>query len=138
MSQTTINWKHTCVCSIIEATKCCWLSKCDVNGFYVEDNLFNVVRFTQFVVVVPIGSNRCVVEYCFSTDHVNTREELVACKSRCVNFFCINIGSACGVTCIFEERKFLQSDVVERNTLEAVIDSIPSIIVTLEFKVNVN
>ena len=60
----------------------------------------------------------------------------MARNSGCCDIFSIDVGAGYRVRSIFVESKLLQGDVVERNTLETVVDSVSTIIVTLEFKVD--
>ena len=56
----------------------------------------------------------------------------------CCSIFSIDVGAGNRVRSIFVEGKLLQGDVVERYTLETVVDSVTTIIVALEFKVDVD
>ena len=135
--QATVNWQDTSIDAIVKASQCAWLTKRNVNGFNVEDYLLEVVCFTQLIVVEPRNSSSSVVEDGFRSNHVDTREELVVCDGCCGNLFCINHSTGHCVGCVFVERELLECNVVERNTLESIIDSISTIVITLELKVDV-
>ena len=62
---------------------------------------------------------------------------MVGNSGRC-NVFCINVGSRNGVGSILVEGEFLQCDVVERYTLESVIDAVAAVTVALELEVDIN
>ena len=136
--ETSIDWENTCVDTIIQTSKRARLTECDVNGLNVEDNLLDVVRVADLVIVEPWFTCGGVVKDCFSTNHVNAREELVARNSGCCNIFSIDVGAGYRVRSIFVEGKLLQGNVVERNTFETVVDSVSTIIVALELKVDVD
>ena len=71
VGQTTIDWKNTSIDTIVQTSKCAWLSKCDVNGFNVEDDLLDVVGVAQLVVTEPWNTGGGVVKDGFSTNHVD-------------------------------------------------------------------
>ena len=72
MCETSIDWENTFVDTIIQTSKCAWLTECDVNGFNVEDDLLDVVRVADLIIVEPWLTCGGVVKDCFSTNHVNT------------------------------------------------------------------
>ena len=136
--QTSIDWEDTSVDAIIQARKCAWLTECDVNRFNVEDHLLDVVGVAHFIVAKPWYTSSGVVEDGLCTNHVDAGEELVVGNGGCCNVFCIHIGSRDGVGSILVEGEFLQCDVVESNTLEAVVDTVASVTVALELEVDIN
>ena len=136
--QTSIDWEDTSVDAIIQARKCAWLTECDVNRFNVEDHLLDVVGIAHFIVAEPWYTSGGVVKDGLSSNHVDAGEELVVGNSGRCNVFCINIGSRNGVGSILVEGEFLQCDVVERYTLESVIDAVAAVTVALELEVDIN
>ena len=136
--QTSIDWEDTSVDAIIQARKCAWLTECDVNRFNVEDHLLDVVGVAHFIVAKPWYTSGGVVEDGLCTNHVDAGEELVVGNGGCCNVFCIHIGSRDGVGSILVKGEFLQCDVVESNTLEAVVDTVASVTVALELEVDIN
>ena len=138
VGQTAVDWEDTSVDAVIQARKCARLTECDVNRFDVEDHLLDVVSVAHFIVAKPWHTSGGVVEDGLSTNHVDTGEELVVGNSGCCNVFCINVGSRNGVGSILEEGEFLQCDVVESYTLEAIVDTVAAVTVALEFEVDIN
>ena len=123
---------------VVQARQCVWLTEGDVNRFNIENHTLNVVRSGDFTAIEPRLTCRRVVKDGLNFDHVHARKEFMACNDIHAGVFCVNVGAGNGVCIVFNEGKLLQRNVVERNTLEAVIHSVSSIIIRLEFEVDVD
>ena len=110
----------------------------DVNGFDVEDHTLDVVGFRQFVVVEPSCSSGRVVEDCSHVQPVHTRYKLVRGHGGHQRLFSVDVGAGNGVTGVLNEGVLLEGDVVEANTLEAVVDAVATVFVRLEGEVDVH
>ena len=138
VGQRTVNGQDTFQSLVVMAGQNVGLTDGDIHRFNVENHALDVVGFRQFVVVVPRLAHRGVVKDRLHVQTIDTSEELVACDGGHSGFFGVDVGSGVGVHCVLNEGVFREGDVVEADALETVIDTVSTVIVRLEFKVDVH